>query len=151
MPKLTPQTKKIRNQEFLTALKATGSPKEAAKIVGKIGSQGSKNIENSAAVMGTKRLKQVNLSILDAALKNGITPDKVAKKINNLLDAKKIVRQFKKGDLEYEYEEDNVKALDKGIEHSLKIGVGGGYAPEKHIVGTISLNKLLDEANKPQS
>ena len=89
MPKDTPQTKKIKDAEFLQALKETGSPKKAAIVVGNLGSQGGKNLDKVASVMGTKRLKRVNISVLEAMLKNGVTPDKIAKKTNVLLEAKK--------------------------------------------------------------
>ena len=111
MPKYTAQNKKIRDAKFLEAVKLTGSAKEAAKMVGRIGSQGSKNPEHSAESMGTKRLKQVEESMLDAFTEEGVTPRKVAKEVKNLLDHK------------------NPMAKDKGISHALKAGVGGGYKP----------------------
>ena len=126
MPKYTEQTKKIRNARFLEALKRTGSAKEAAKAVGRIGSQGGKDIENSAAVMGTKRLKQVNLSMLDALTEEGVTPKAVAREIRNLMRHR------------------NPIAKDKGVTQSLKIGVGGGYKGEEH-VHTIKPFEVTDE------
>lgn len=112
MPRLSPQTKLLRDQEFLTAYQETGSLKEAAKKVSKIGSQGAKDPERSAEAAGSQRLRNIELSILEAAAENGITPTTVAKKIKELLDDK------------------DLKNVDKGITHSLKIGVGGGYTPE---------------------
>ena len=128
MPRYTPQLKALKQIEFLNALEKTGSPKEAAKLVGRIGSQGALNPEHSAESMGTKRLKQVEESILEAALEQGVTPKKVAKEIKNLLDHIK------------------PEAKDKGITHALKIGVGGGYAPEKNINFNVEVTKEEREA-----
>ena len=141
MPKLSPQLKKIRNMEFLEALKETGSAKKAAKLVGNLGSQGGKDIENVASVMGTKRLKQVNLTLLDALLARGVNPKKIAKKIDTLLDAKVRIKTFIKGGLETEIEHEDSMAIDKGLNHAIKIGVGGGYAPEKHLNLNLEIKK----------
>ena len=142
MPKLSPQLKKIRDKQFLTALEATGSPKEAAKLVGKIGSQGGKNPENVASARGSQRLKRINETMLDAALKNGVTPDKLAKKIKTLLDAKVRVKTYIKGDLETEVVHEDSQAIDKGITHALKIGVGGGYKQDMES-GGMKVNILI--------
>ncbi len=117
MPKLKPINQDIRNQQFLNALEQTnGNSKEAAKIVGKIGSQGAKDPEKSAAVMGSKRLSKVNISILEACENIGVTPAMVASKIKQLLNSA------------------DRTAIDKGITHALKIGIGGGYKLEMPIV-----------------
>ena len=87
MPKLSVQTKKIRDLKFLNALKETkGNAKEAAIIVGKIGSQGATDLDNSAKSSGSQRLSNLNPTMLDALAENGVTPDKIAKKIDRLLD-----------------------------------------------------------------
>ena len=131
MPKYTIQNKKMRDRQFLEAIKQTGSPKEAAKIVGNIGSQGGKDLENVAAVMGTKRLKQVNEPILEAMLQSGVTAKKIAEKVDELLN------------------DENPIAIDKGVTQALKVGVGGGYSPEKHLNVNIDINeKERAEAKK---
>lgn len=131
MPKLTAQSKKLRNIRFLNALQETdGNPTEAAKLVGRIGSQGAKDPEASAHTMGTKRLKQVELTILDSLTEKGVNSDKIADKINELL------------------EHADHKAIDKGIAHALKIGVGGGYAPEKRETVSVNINATPEEMNK---
>lgn len=139
MPKLTPQLKKIKDEQFLNALQETGSAKEAAKIVGNLGSQGGLDIENVASVMGTKRLKQVNLSLLDALSGQGITSKKIAKKIDTLLNAKVRVKTYMKGDLQSEVEHEDTQAIDKGLTHAIKIGVGGGYTAEKHDIRELKI------------
>lgn len=113
MPKLTLITQKIKNQQFLNALaKTNGNAKEAAKIVGNIGSQGGHNIEKSAAVMGSKRLSKVSISLLEACENAGVTPAMIASKIKQLLNSK------------------DRTAVDRGIGHALKVGIGGGYKSE---------------------
>jgi hypothetical protein len=113
MPKLLPQTQAIKDQQFLNALQETsGNATEAAKLVGKIGSQKGKNSQGSAASMGSQRLKKLNVSMVQACLNKGITPDKVADKIMMLLN------------------DPQPNIVDKALSHALKVGVGGGYKPE---------------------
>lgn len=130
MPKLSPKLKKIRDTNFITALVETGNLAVAAKRVGKIGSQGATDIENSAASMGSQRLKNLNLSLLDAYINKGITPEKLANTNFELLEDEK--------------PEVRLKALDTGI----KVGVGGGYAAEKHESINLNVNTTPDDVTK---
>ncbi len=130
MPKLSPKLKKIRDTNFITAVVETGNLAEAAKRVGKIGSQGATDIENSAASMGSQRLKNLNPSLLDAYINKGITPEKLADTNFELLEDEK--------------PEVRLKALDTGI----KVGVGGGYAAEKSINANININSNPAEIDK---
>ena len=131
MPKLLPQTIKIRNARIIKAVMIAKNKKELGYLTGHPGKNGSKDPDNSATILGTQNLALVQDSMLDAALAAGITPAKVAEKINVLLDAEKIRKVMRQGETIIEESEEDKMAIDKGITHSLKIGVGGGYAPEK--------------------
>ena len=77
-----------------------------------------------------EKVKKGLVAALDA---RGITPEKIAEKIGWLLNQEK-------------YE-----AVDKGIAHAAKIGVGGGYAPEKSVTMNLtgSLADIVNRLEKP--
>ena len=52
--------------------------------------------------------------MVEALLARGVNPDKIAGHIKDLLDSQ------------------DPMWIDKGIDKSLKVGIGGGYAAEKH-------------------
>lgn len=87
-----------------------------------------------AAKRGERMLKRVDLQSADMilALRSvGVGAQKIAEKIMQLLDSKKILKTFTKdGDVRI-LEEDNYNAIDKGLVHALKIGIGGGYKAEE--------------------
>lgn len=107
--------------------------------------------EEYAKVITSRIPDKVIKSLNDALEHKGITPDKIADKINTLLDAQKKVRTYIKGDLTSEYEEEDHQAIDKGISHAVKIR--GDYAPEKSVQVQIKadvkdftkLDKIKDE------
>jgi len=115
MPKLTEKTKRIRQKRFLTAFAKTGSPRKAAYEVLNIGSKGGKDLDASASAAGTQMLNRIGGTLVDALERRGVNADKIAERVDDLLDSQ---------DPQY---------IDKGITQSAKMGVGGGYAPEKSI------------------
>src|SRR3990167_10497983 len=62
-----------------------------------------------------EEVERVGRTLAAALEERGVTSDKLALKIDQLLDS------------------DEYQAVDKGITHAAKIGVGGGYAPEKAV------------------
>ena len=115
MPRLLPATKKLRQKRFLEALERTGSPGKAAMEVANIGSKGGKNLEASAASTGSQILSRIKLSMVEALEKKGVTADKVAGHVVDLLDSQ------------------DPMWIDKGIDKAAKFGVGGGYVADKHV------------------
>lgn len=91
------------------------------------------------------------LDLISALESKGVDANALADKIKTLLFAKKkmTVTRNNNGETEWREEED-VAAIDKGLTHALKAGIGGGYAPEKSLVGVkdFSLGKLLDQLDK---
>ena len=83
-------------------------------------------------------LEQEIRSMGEALAKVGVTPERVATKIRRLLNAKIKVRTFIKGTMTTEVEKEDSFAIDKGITHALKLGVGGGY--QQVPVGPITIN-----------
>lgn len=106
----------------MNAMERTGSPTKAALEVLEIGSKGSKDIYNSARAAGSQMLARINVSLLDAYERKGITAEKLADKNMALLDDEK--------------PEVVLKALDTAI----KVGVGGGYSADKHINLNVNTN-----------
>jgi hypothetical protein len=128
MSKLSLQIQKLHEQQFLEALERTGgNATAAAQLVCRIGSRGAKNPERSAAVMGSRMLTRVNISTLQACLAKGVTPDKVAQKIDELLHAKRIVLITQLNGQRIMLVHMDATAIDKGIVQAMKIGLGGGY------------------------
>ena len=106
----------------------------------------------SIRVKARRHLIKSNL-ILDnitALESKGVNAHKIADKILELLDAKRKVTVVKKKGEDVIIEEIDASAIDRGLTHALKTGVGGGYAPEKGLLGIkdFSLGKLLDEVEK---
>ncbi len=130
MPKLLPQTERIRAKRFIKALEKTGSPMKAAMEVLDIGSKGAKDLNNSASSAGSQMLRRIKPTMLEALENQGVTPEKIAKKIDSNLD---------NGD---------PNIVDKAIDKSLKVGVGGGYAAEKHQSLNVNINSTPAELDK---
>ena len=88
--------------------------------------------------------------LINALEARGVEANMVAEKIQQLLMAKRKVRTIIKGDVVTEVEEIDASAIDKGLTHALKSGVGGGYAPDRVAVGIkdFSLGKALEELDK---
>lgn len=85
---------------------------------------------NYAAVKGQRLIRKDNIqqaievrqeTLKSALLKQGITPEKIAAKIDVLLEAQKITRTYIKGDLSTEIEEEDHTAIDKGLKHAKDI------------------------------
>ena len=76
-------------------------------------------------------VKEVKATLKDALEKEGVTAEKIAKKVNVLLNAK----QEKKPDY---------GAIDKGINHAIKIR--GDYAPEKS--QNFNVNVTIDPSER---
>jgi len=107
--------------EFIDEYLKTGNARQSALKVG---------FTEAYANIITQRIPvKVRKSMQEALEAKGITPERIAESIDFLL------------------EHDNFQAVDKGITHAAKMGVGGGYVPEKHV----NLNydvELTDEERK---
>ena len=80
--------------------------------------------ENLSKPYIAEAVKSEQKNLVDALEAQGITPAKIAQKIDYLLES----------------EDESV--IDKGLSHAIKIGVGGGYAAEKHLVGNVNLDSI---------
>lgn len=86
-------------------------------------------------------LSELHATMADALAAKGINPDTVAEAIHKLLNAQKvriIVRAD--GDEVIEEEKEDSFAINKGITHALKIGIGGGYKEAPPIPNVNILN-----------
>jgi len=97
------------------------------------------------------------VDMLTALEVKGVDAHKVAEKISELINAKKKITDYAVSrNRTITKEEIDSNAIDKGVTHALKIGVGGGYAPEKklHGIKDFSLSDLLmkieEEENKKE-
>lgn len=82
--------------------------------------------------------------IIGAMEAQGITPFFVAGKIKELLNAKKITKVAG----QIESIEDNYQAIDKGITHAAKFGLGGGYKTNDQPIA--QQNVQINIFNKPE-
>ena len=73
-------------------------------------------------------------------------PEKVKKSLAEALEAKGIDSEKNAEKIRVSLDSDEPNAIDKGIAHAAKIGVGGGYAPEKKV--TLSLEVSKEERDK---
>lgn len=98
-----------------------------------------------ADVITTRFPDKVRESLNDALNNKGITSEKIAEKINTLLDATTPIykNNNETGEVEHVGDKPDYQAVDKGITHAIKIGVGGGYAAEKK--QTVNLNVDVTE------
>ncbi len=85
--------------------------------------------ENVAAAISAENLRkpqiiaaiEIKKSTLRSALENVVTPEKIAEKINTLLDAKRVTRTYIKGDMVTNVVEEDHNAIDKGLKHATNI------------------------------
>jgi len=104
-------------------------------------------ILNSEGVQ--KEVEKIKETMLEAFERKGITPAKVADKVNALLEAQRVVRAYRNGELEFEMSREDYPAISKGIDYALKIGIGGGYDQEKPSQGMpIPILSLLHELHE---
>jgi hypothetical protein len=77
-------------------------------------------------------IMEIQKSMRSALVEKGVDPDFLASKVHQLLVG------------EFPDDKINFRAINFGLEHALKIGIGGGYAPEKSIEvkATISPEEL---------
>lgn len=118
------------------------------------------HIKNRKKIIERARLHMINTPYamnMSAALEaQGVTANEVAIKIKELINAKHIRKQVwtqEDGVTKWtETDEIDAFAVDKGITQALKVGLGGGYAPEKSLIkGNFSLSKLLEEVEKAET
>ena len=100
-----------------------------------------------------ERIGKITMDLIEAALEYGkLTPGKLIRKIDELLDSKKITKTYNQNGSIVITEEDNVNAIDKALTHAFKIGIGGGYKAEEirqsGVVGHahFSLGDLFEKA-----
>lgn len=86
--------------------------------------------EKVASVIAVENLAKPSVALaveigqetLKSALqKQGVTPEKIAQKIDVLLEAQKVTRSYVKGDLVTEVIEEDHNAIDKGLKHAKDI------------------------------
>lgn len=125
MKKLPKLTKKQAG--FVEDYVLTGNGEKAALNNYEIEGEDKGNIARSIA---SENLTKPNVAVaieiqketLKSALqKKGITPEKIADKINVLLDAEKVTRTYIKGELSTEVVEEDHNAIDKGLKHATNI------------------------------
>lgn len=92
------------------------------------------NKPERAKDVGSRMLKKIDAESADMVLalrSIGVSAKTIAEKIMVLLDSKIITKTFFHNGSITIVEEDNINAIDKGLIHALKIGVGGGYKAEE--------------------
>ena len=91
--------------------------------------------------------------LITALEARGIDANKAADKLMELLNAKRKRTVKIKGDLVEESDEVDSPAIDKALSHILKIGIGGGYAPERSAVlmKDVTLGKALEELDSREA
>ena len=134
----------MNDRKKLRAIIGTNTLRDAAKEIYNIGSQGGKHHDATARALGSRMLKEIESSILEEAIDQGMTPTTIARELRALV----------RGDAT----EDRLSFDQKkfGIETLLRIGIGGGYAPvksehtekkmEAYLIGVI-----VDGGVKPES
>lgn len=91
-------------------------------------------------------IQEASKEMLGALEQQGVTPYFVAGKIRDLLEAKKIIRVAG----EIESVEDNYQAIDKGIAHAAKFGIGGGYKTDDNGRPTAAPSVQINVFNSPR-
>lgn len=89
-------------------------------------------------------IKEYTSEMIGAMEAQGITPFAIAGKIKELLNAKKITKVAG----QIESIEDNYQAIDKGITHAAKFGIGGGYKTNDQPIA--QQNVQINIFNKPE-
>lgn len=93
-----------------------------------------------ANVITTRFPTKVRKSLAAALEEKGIGSEVVAERIRTLLYATKPVWvKGENGVNEMIDEGPDYQAIDKGLTHTLKIGIGGGYAPEKSLIAHVEI------------
>ena len=128
--------------KFIDRYLETGNAKQSAIIAG--------FSEEYASVITTRFPDKVRESLTDALESKGITSERIAEKIEVLLEASTPIYKNNNatGEIEHIGDKPDYIAVDKGITHAIKIGIGGGYAPEKHIVANMVFKNEQKEAGK---
>lgn len=128
MPKLTKKQRMFAKNYALTengtqsVIEAEYDVKsaEVAKVIA------SENLTKPNVV---EAIKNEQKNLLEALEAQGITPQRIAEKIDMLLEG-------------------DANSIDKGLNHAIKAGVGGGYAPEKSISLTGDIDILREQLRK---
>jgi len=92
-----------------------------------------------------EEVEKIKETMLEAFERKGITPAKVADKVNALLEAQRVVRAYRHGELEFEMSREDYHAISKGIDYALKVGIGGGYEQDIPHGLPIPILSLLDD------
>ena len=96
--------------------------------------------ECSARIMSSQLRLYFKISIGDLFRMMGIDELKIFTKTNTLLDAKRIVRRFKRGDDVEETEEEDNYAIGKGLDIAIKLT--GNEPHQKRLLGEDPENKF---------
>lgn len=104
-----------QRQLWLIEFVKTGSMRKAGERAYPKANQGSRNTINSYLS------SYFGITVADIFRAMGIHETKIAEKTMTLLDAKKQVRTFRKGDLIEEVEQEDSFAIDAGIKHATKL------------------------------
>ena len=142
MPKLTERTKLMKDKERIKALETSKSVTEFGYKVADIGKRGGKNLDHIACERGRQVLNSIDFSLLEqlSGTKNHL------KNITTILTE---VIDLTKNPIQKE----KFEQAKWGIEQNLKVGLGGGYTPEKKVTlnanidlkGLANLNKIAND------
>src|SRR6185312_15522632 len=108
-----PRQKKLAQALVENAI--TEKPKHIKEVLESVGYPISTAESQAKRVIEQKGVQEEIKTMVGALEAQGVTPIKIAEKINVLLNAEKKVRQIVKGELVTEYEEEDTNAIDKGI------------------------------------
>lgn len=126
----TPRQTKLAKELVNNAL--SDKPDNVSNILDNVGYAPTTARKNQNEIIDApgvqEAIAEYTSEMLGAFEAQGITPYKIAGKIRDLLNSKKIIKVAgKDGETQIISEEDNVNAIDKGITHAAKFGIGGGY------------------------
>lgn len=98
--------------------------------------------DSTARAMGSENLAKPNIqqSILEALVKNGLTNEHLAEKIAELVNAQKKITILKNGEVEMIREQIDIQAVKAGLEFVFKLKFKEG---EEH--KSLTISDILDE------
>lgn len=131
-------------------------PKHIKEVLESVGYPTSTAESQAKRVIAQKGVQEEIKTMAQALEAQGINSIKIAEKIEVLLNAETPIykNNNETGEVEHVGDKPDYQAVDKGISHALKIGIGGGYAPEKsinvnvEIVDRKAMQELADKINK---
>lgn len=153
-----PTAKQEKLAEALVVNAVSDDPKTLGQTLEAVGYSNSTATTKPGQVIATQGVQQALVkaqsAMVDALKAKGIDPEFLASKVKELLEAKKVVKMITKDSqgntlkVDVVSEEVDKFAIDKGLTHAFKLGVGGGYQNEReaNAGGNININFI----NSPQ-